>query len=79
MDNEIIFPFKNDGVECGFLAAQEKDFVFKPSKLEAAIVDREKLKANLRRLVKEKKARITRAGTIDAVAVPSKIFKELFV
>ncbi len=76
--DEIIFPFRRAGVDCGFLSAQDKDFVFKPTKLTAAVIDRETLKKNLRELVKSKKARIVKAGTSEVVAVPATRFMELY-
>lgn len=76
--DEILFVFKRAGIDAGFLKSSDKDFVFKPDKYSAAVIDREALKKNLRELVKSKKARIVRAGTTELVAVPINQFMELY-
>jgi hypothetical protein len=75
---EIIFPYKNNGKEVGFLACVEEEFIFKPDKYSAATIRLERLKTNLRAMVKSKQARLIKAGTIEAVAVPRAKFDELY-
>lgn len=78
MPAEVVFPFRKDGVDCGFLAEPGPEFIFKPDRCSAAIIPLEKLKKNLRLLVKEKQARVIKAGSAEAVAVPRDIMWKLF-
>lgn len=78
MNDEIVFPYKKAGVPVGFSAAPEGDFVFKPCKYSAAVINLETLKKNLRLMVKSKEAKLIKAGTIESVSVPSSKFLKLF-
>lgn len=75
---DLVIPFKKKGVMIGFAASIEKDFVLKPSKCEAWILPLEKLKTNLRLLVKNKQARIIKAGDTEAVHVPKEHAMRIF-
>jgi hypothetical protein len=75
---ELIFEYKRNGVNSGFMAHGETEYVFKPDRLSAAVISLETLKKNLRIMIKNKTARLIKAGTIEAVVVPRAKFKELF-
>lgn len=79
VEDDLIFPYRVGGKDCGFLACKDKEFIFKPSKTTAATIPTETLKNNLRTLIKQKKAKVLRAGDVEAVAVPAALFKELFI
>lgn len=66
---DLVMPFRKNGVMIGFAASNEKDFVLKPSKCEAWILPLEKLRNNLRLMVKNKQARIIKAGDTEAVHI----------
>lgn len=77
--SDIIFEFKRDGKDCGFLACKEEDFIFKLPTGSFAMISLDKLKNKLRVMVKDKRARIVRAGTTEAVVVPKEFFYSLFI
>lgn len=78
MESQVLFEYKRNGNDSGFMAPGLTEYVFKPDKYSAAIIPLEKLKKNLRVLVRTKKARLIKAGTIEAVAVPSNLIMNLF-
>lgn len=75
---DMIFEYRRNGEDSGFMAWKDKDYVFKPDRNSAVILPLEVLKKNLRLLVKQKKARLIKAGTVEAVAVPRELFDYLF-
>jgi hypothetical protein len=76
---DIIFPFSKDGKPCGFNSWTEQEFIFKPDKYSACIIPLANLKNNLRLMVKDKRARIVKAGRVEAVVVPKEQFNNLFI
>lgn len=68
-DREIVIEYRRNGKDCGFLTESGPEFIFKPDRYSAMVVPTEKFKSHLRNLIKEKKARVIRAGTTEAVGV----------
>lgn len=77
--SDIIFEFKKNGKDCGFLTCKDQDFIFRIPGGSSAMISLEKLKNNLRLMVKDKRAKIVRAGTVEAVVVPQGKFYDLFI
>ena len=78
MSHEIFFEYKRGGNESGFKLPGLTEYVFKPDKYSAAIIKVETLTRNLRVMVRNKQARLIKAGTIEAVAVPSNLIMNLY-
>jgi hypothetical protein len=77
--SDLILVYKSFGKDCGFLACKDALFVFKPDKYSCATIRLENLKNNLRFMVRNKTARIVKAGATEAVVVPEKQFYNLFL
>lgn len=77
--SDYVFEFKRNGIPCGFAASTDREFIFKPDKYSAVIFPLENLKNNLRSMVKAKTAKIIKAGEVEAVVVPEKLFNDLFI
>lgn len=77
--SDLILPYKSFGKDCGFLACNERLFVFKPDKYSCATIRLENLKNNLRLMVRNKKARIVKTANVEAVVVPEKQIYNLFL
>lgn len=76
---DLIFEFKRGGNPSGFAKATGHEYIFKPDKYSACIIPLETLKQNLRSMVRNKVAKIIKAGEVEAVVVPAEQFKALFI
>jgi hypothetical protein len=77
----IHFIYKRNGVPYGFSASTEYWWTQKiastPKTEVTMMFPREILRDNLRRLVREKKAKITKAGSSEAVSISEELLGEL--
>lgn len=81
MTKDVVWVYKRAGKPVGFHACTEPWFTSRFSsdgKTDISIsLPTEKVKTNLRRLVKEKRASIVKAGTTEAVVFPVELIYEL--
>jgi hypothetical protein len=79
---DAIFVYKKNGKDAGFKSSKETHFTARTGSTKdtdiSMVFPLDKMTENLRRLVKEKKARIIKAGTTEAVTVPQELLLELY-
>jgi len=80
---EVVFQYRKRGQDCGFLTERDRFFTVRTAQTKDSStftsfpIDR--LRVNLRTLVRNKKARVVKVGDSEAVAVPTELIDCLFL